>query len=37
MPMLLRLCSVTGVDEACGHMAHFHILLGMVARQVGGQ
>ena len=26
-----------GVDTACGHMAHFHTLMGMVARKVKGK
>ena len=25
-----------GVEAACGHMAHYHTLVGMVARQVKG-
>ena len=30
----LEVLQRTGVDDACGHMADFHILLGMVSRQV---
>ena len=26
-----------GVEKACGHMAYFHALVGMVARQVNGK
>ena len=26
-----------GVESACGHLAYFHILLGMVARQIDGK
>ena len=32
----LEVLQRTGVDAACGHMADFHILLGMVSRQVSG-
>ena len=33
----LEVLQQPGVEKACGHMAYFHILVGMVARQVKGK